>query len=103
MKKILALVIALALCLGCASAFADTVVVSMPTKDLQRWNQDGANMEALLKDAGYDVDLQFASNDVQQQLNQVTNIVFPYLHMKKGAAAVFLLLQQRRVHWIGQW
>ena len=75
MKKILALVIALALCLGCASAFADTVGVSMPTKDLQRWNQDGANMEALLKDAGYDVDLQFASNDVQQQLNQVTNMI----------------------------
>ena len=36
MKKILALVIALALCLGCASAFADTVGVSIPTKDLQR-------------------------------------------------------------------
>ena len=77
MKKILALVLALALCISCASALAagEKVGVSMPTKDLQRWNQDGANMEAQLKDAGYDVDLQFASNDVQQQLNQVTNMI----------------------------
>lgn len=27
--------------------------VAMPTKDLQRWNQDGTNMEAQLKEAGY--------------------------------------------------
>ena len=75
MKKILALVLALVMCIGCASAFADKVGVSMPTKDLQRWNQDGANMEEQLKAAGYEVDLQFASNDVQQQLNQVTNMI----------------------------
>jgi putative multiple sugar transport system substrate-binding protein len=75
MKKILALVLALVICIGCASAVADKVGVSMPTKDLQRWNQDGANMEEQLKAAGYEVDLQFASNDVQQQLNQVTNMI----------------------------
>ena len=51
------------------------VGVSMPTKDLQRWNQDGANMEAELKAAGFDVDLQFASNDVQQQVSQVENMI----------------------------
>ena len=49
MKKILALVLALALVLSCASALAAKVGVSMPTKDLQRWNQDGENMEKLLK------------------------------------------------------
>ena len=38
--------------------------VAMPTKDLQRWNQDGTNMEAQLKEAGYEVDLQYASNDI---------------------------------------
>jgi putative multiple sugar transport system substrate-binding protein len=47
----------------------------MPTKDLQRWNQDGANMEKELKDAGYEVDLQFANNDVQTQLSQVENMI----------------------------
>jgi len=75
MKKILALVLALALCLGTASALAAKVGVSMPTKDLQRWNQDGDNMQKELEAAGYEVDLQYASNDVQQQLNQVTNMI----------------------------
>jgi putative multiple sugar transport system substrate-binding protein len=51
------------------------VGVSMPTKDLQRWNQDGANMESQLKAAGYEVDLQYAANDVQQQLSQVENMI----------------------------
>ena len=75
MKKILALVLALALVLSCASALAEKVGVSMPTKDLQRWNQDGANMEAKLKEAGYEVELQFASNDPQQQLAQVETMI----------------------------
>ncbi|MBQ9252994.1 MAG: sugar-binding protein [Clostridia bacterium] len=57
------------------SALAEKVGVSMPTKDLQRWNQDGANMEAQLIEAGYEVDLQFASNDVQTQLSQVENMI----------------------------
>ena len=51
------------------------VGVAMPTKDLQRWNQDGANMEEQLKAAGYEVDLQFASNDVQTQVSQIENMI----------------------------
>ena len=49
--------------------------VAMPTKDLQRWNQDGCNMEAQLKEAGYDVDLQYASNDIQTQVSQIENMI----------------------------
>lgn len=49
--------------------------VAMPTKDLQRWNQDGSNMEAELKAAGYEVDLQFASNDIPTQVSQIENMV----------------------------
>jgi putative multiple sugar transport system substrate-binding protein len=77
MKKIVALLLSLVMMLACVSALADgqKVGVSMPTKDLQRWNQDGENMQKLLEAAGYEVDLQFASNDVQQQLNQVTNMI----------------------------
>ena len=77
MKKFLAVVMCLLMVCLSVSALADgqKVGVSMPTKDLQRWNQDGENMEALLKEAGYEVDLQFAANDVQQQLNQVTNMI----------------------------
>ncbi|MBR6382694.1 MAG: sugar-binding protein [Lachnospiraceae bacterium] len=51
------------------------VGVAMPTKDLQRWNQDGANMEKLLKEAGYDVDLQYASNDINTQVTQIENMI----------------------------
>ena len=47
----------------------------MPTKDLQRWNQDGANMQEKFEAAGYEVDLQFASNDVKTQLDQVENMI----------------------------
>ncbi len=75
MKKILALVLALALCIGCASALAEKVGVSMPTKDLQRWNQDGDNMKAQLEAEGYEVDLQYAGNVEQEQLNQITNMI----------------------------
>ena len=45
--------------------------VTMPTKDLQRWNQDGDNMKKELEAAGYEVDLQYASNDVSTQVSQL--------------------------------
>lgn len=58
-----------------ASASGKTVGVAMPTKDLQRWNQDGTNMKAELEAAGYTVDLQYASNDINQQVSQIENMV----------------------------
>ncbi len=57
------------------AAAGNKVGVAMPTKDLQRWNQDGANMESELKAAGYEVDLQYASNDVQTQVSQIENMI----------------------------
>ena len=51
------------------------VGVSMPTKDLQRWNQDGDYMKSELEAAGYEVDLQYAANDVATQLSQVENMI----------------------------
>ncbi|MCR4830744.1 MAG: sugar-binding protein [Pseudobutyrivibrio sp.] len=58
-----------------AAAGGTKVGVAMPTKDLQRWNQDGANMQKELEAAGYEVDLQYASNDVQTQVSQVENMI----------------------------
>ena len=75
MKKVLFVLLALALCLTATAAFAEKVGVSMPTKDLQRWNQDGANMQAQLEAAGFEVDLQFASNDVATQQAQLENMI----------------------------
>lgn len=51
------------------------VGVAMPTKDLQRWNQDGTNMKTQLEAAGYTVDLQYASNDVATQVSQIENMI----------------------------
>lgn len=49
--------------------------VAMPTKDLQRWNQDGENMKKELEAAGYEVDLQYANNDVGTQVSQIENMI----------------------------
>ena len=51
------------------------VGVSMPTKSLQRWNQDGSNMKAELQKAGYKVDLQYANNDIAMQTSQIENML----------------------------
>ncbi len=76
MKKLLATVLALALVLTAGSAFAaQKVGVAMPTQSLQRWNQDGANMKAQLEAAGYEVDLQYANNDVATQVSQIENMI----------------------------
>ncbi|MBR4359801.1 MAG: sugar-binding protein [Clostridia bacterium] len=77
MKKILAILLCVLMVCGCASVMAEgqKVGISMPTKDLQRWNQDGANMQKMFEEAGFVVDLQYAANDEQIQLNQVTSMI----------------------------
>ncbi len=57
------------------TAAGTKVGVAMPTKDLQRWNQDGDNMKKKLEEAGYTVDLQYASNDVPTQVAQIENMI----------------------------
>ena len=47
----------------------------MPTQDLQRWNQDGENMKKELEAKGYEVDLQYAGNEVSTQVSQVENMI----------------------------
>lgn len=49
--------------------------VAMPTKSLQRWNQDGANMKKSLEEAGYKVDLQYAEDSVEKQVSQIENMI----------------------------
>ncbi len=56
-------------------AAGNLVGISMPTMDLQRWNQDGDNMKAQLIDAGYEVDLQYAANDTFMQITQIENMI----------------------------
>jgi putative multiple sugar transport system substrate-binding protein len=78
MKKVLALVLTVALFLtvvGTAMA-AGKVGVSMPTKSLQRWNEDGEYLQAQFEAAGYEVELQYAGdNDVPTQVAQLENMI----------------------------
>ncbi len=75
MNKKIVLATLAAVALFATTASAERVGVSMPTKDLQRWNQDGDNMQKELEAAGYEVELQYASNDVGTQLNQITTMI----------------------------
>lgn len=62
---------------GNAEATDITVGVAMPTETSERWIADGDAVKSQLEEAGYDVDLQFANDDIprqQQQLDQmITN------------------------------
>ncbi len=77
MKKVLAVVLALVLTLSLAGvAMAEGKVgVAMPTQSLQRWNQDGDYMKSKLEAAGYEVDLQYANNEVATQVSQLENMI----------------------------
>ncbi len=60
---------------GTSTGDTKKIGVAMPTKDLQRWVQDGENMEKELKAAGYEVDLQYANNDIATQVSQIENMI----------------------------
>lgn len=49
--------------------------ISMPTKSSARWISDGESMEKLFKAEGYKTDLQFAEDDIPNQLAQIENMI----------------------------
>jgi putative multiple sugar transport system substrate-binding protein len=51
------------------------VGISMPTKTSTRWISDGESMVAVFEDLGYDTDLQFADDDIPNQLAQIENMI----------------------------
>lgn len=58
------------------TAAEDVLVgIAMPTRSLERWNKDGSHLEGLLQEAGYETDLQYADNEVDQQISQIQNMV----------------------------
>src|ERR1044071_9389210 len=63
---------------GGAAAPADDkklVGISMPTKTSTRWISDGESMVKSFEDLGYATDLQFADNDIPNQIAQIENMV----------------------------
>ncbi len=52
-----------------------SIGISMPTKSSARWIADGDNMAKVLKERGYKTDLQYAEDDIPNQLAQIENMV----------------------------
>jgi len=52
-----------------------TVGISMPTKSSARWIADGDNMVKVFKEKGYKTDLQYADDDIPNQLAQIENMI----------------------------
>ncbi|MCJ8141097.1 multiple monosaccharide ABC transporter substrate-binding protein [Falsirhodobacter halotolerans] len=51
------------------------VGIAMPTKSSARWIDDGNNMVKALQEAGYETDLQYAEDDIPNQLSQIENMI----------------------------
>ena len=52
-----------------------TVGIAMPTKASARWILDGDNIVKVLRARGYKTDLQYADDDIPNQLSQVENML----------------------------
>ena len=76
--KTLMVTVALGAMMVAGSAFAAdkvTVGIAMPTKSSARWIADGDNMVKVLTARGYGTDLQYAEDDIPNQLAQIENMV----------------------------
>ena len=60
---------------GKAASTGKKVAVAMPTQSSERWINDGNNMKQKLEALGYEVDLQYAEDDVQAQVSQIENMI----------------------------
>ena len=58
-----------------AASNGKRVAVAMPTQSSERWINDGSNMKEKLEALGYEVDLQYAEDDVQAQVSQIENMI----------------------------
>ncbi len=58
--------------------------IAMPTQSSLRWISDGNELKSALEAKGYTVDLQFAEDDIPNQLAQIENMV------TKGAKALVI-------------
>lgn len=82
-KSLLVATTLLAGSVGSAIA-ADKVSISMPTKSSLRWISDGESMVKYFKEKGYAPELQFADDDIPNQLAQIENM------LTKGTKALII-------------
>ncbi|SDK19238.1 multiple monosaccharide ABC transporter substrate-binding protein [Sediminibacillus albus] len=52
-----------------------TVGIAMPTKSSERWVRDGENMVEQFEELGYETDLQYAEDVVENQVSQIENMI----------------------------
>ncbi|WP_062519562.1 multiple monosaccharide ABC transporter substrate-binding protein [Demequina silvatica] len=60
---------------GGGAAEGGTVGVAMPTETSERWIADGDAVKAGLEEAGFEVDLQYAADDIPTQQQQIDNMI----------------------------
>jgi putative multiple sugar transport system substrate-binding protein len=79
MRKITTLLASAAVAAALAApAFAQdkgTIGIAMPTKSSARWISDGESMVEQFEAAGYEADLQYAEDDIPNQLAQIENMI----------------------------
>ncbi|MBD8891138.1 multiple monosaccharide ABC transporter substrate-binding protein [Roseibium litorale] len=74
--KAAAAALALSVSMSAVPALADGLVgISMPTKSSARWISDGNSMVEQFQAAGYTTDLQYAEDDIPNQLAQIENMI----------------------------
>lgn len=52
-----------------------TAGIAMPTQSSERWVDDGDNMVEMFEELGYETDLQYAEDVVENQLSQIENMI----------------------------
>ena len=80
MKLIKYLMAAMAVCTMALTQQASAqdkglIAISMPTKSSARWIADGSNMVKVFSEKGYRTDLQYADDDIPNQLAQIENMI----------------------------
>ena len=60
---------------GSGGERSGTVGIAMPTKSSERWVADGDNMAEQFQALGYETDLQYGDDVVQNQVSQIENMI----------------------------
>ncbi|MCO6404379.1 MAG: multiple monosaccharide ABC transporter substrate-binding protein [Aurantimonas endophytica] len=84
MAGLAAAAMAFALPTGAFAQDKGTIGIAMPTKSSARWIADGNSMVEQFEAAGYATDLQYAEDDIPNQLSQIENMV------TKGVSALVI-------------
>lgn len=79
MKKAFILFVTMALAVILAacgdSSESGTIGISMPTQSSERWIADGNNMVEQFEELGYETNLQYAEDVIENQIDQIENMI----------------------------